>query len=79
MWTAPDDPASNPLPAGQKPPVRARLIASSGRHRLYQVANTGYIQVVDGAAPITANRIDLEQQTKAWRDTNLASETFKEA
>jgi Gpi18-like mannosyltransferase len=61
------------LPAGQKPTVQAKLIASSGRHRLYEVANTGYFQVVDGEAPIAANRTNLEQQTRAWRKTNLAS------
>ena len=64
------------LPAGQKPTVKAKLIASSGRHRLYEVANTGYFQVVDGEAPVTADRTDLEQQTRAWRDTNLASKAI---
>ena len=64
------------LPAGQQPAVPAKLIASSGRHRLYEVANTGYFQVVDASAPITENRTDIEQQSRAWRTTDLASQAI---
>lgn len=62
------------LPADHPPPVAARLIASSGRHRLYEVKTTGYFQVVDRSAPISANRTDLEQQTHDWRVSQLASQ-----
>ena len=38
------------MPSGMQPPVPATLIlASSGRHRLWLVATTGYLQVVDTA------------------------------
>jgi Gpi18-like mannosyltransferase len=59
------------LPAGRTPPVPATLIARSGRHRLYELPDNGYFQVVDGAAAIAANRFDLEQATRSWRSSAL--------
>lgn len=61
------------LPADRQPPVPATLLARSGRHRLYEVQTTGYFQVVDRSSPVTANRTDLEQVTRAWRTSSLAS------
>jgi hypothetical protein len=62
------------LPSDRPPPVRATLLASSGRHRLYEVRTTGYLQVVDRAAPIAADRKDVEAATKPWRESDLASQ-----
>lgn len=64
------------LPADRQPPVPAALVASSGDNRLYEVQTSGYFQVVDRSAPIAANRTDVEQATRAWRTSNLASEAI---
>jgi Gpi18-like mannosyltransferase len=61
------------LPSDHLPPVPAKLLASSGRHRLYEVATSGYFQVVDRAAPVSANRTNLEAATRGWRQSDLAS------
>jgi Gpi18-like mannosyltransferase len=61
------------LPSERPPPVPARLLASSGRHRLYEVRTSGYVQVVDRAAPIAANRTDVQRATRSWRSSRLAS------
>ncbi len=47
------------MPSGMVPPVRATLLASSGRHRLWQVATSGYFQVVDTAGVVEADRADM--------------------
>jgi hypothetical protein len=61
------------LPVDRQPPVPAKLLASSGRHRLWEVQTTGYLQVVDRSAPIAADRTNLEAATHVWRTSNLAS------
>ena len=44
------------MPSGMTMPVPATLLASSGRHRLYLVATSGYTQVVDTSGVIEADR-----------------------
>ena len=69
-----DDPAQYQLydisyilmPVGMTPPVPATLLASSGRHRLYLVATTGYLEVVDTAGIIEANRSDMASQMQPF-------------
>ncbi len=60
------------LPVGMTPPVPATFIAASGRHRLYTVATTGYMQVVDTAGIVEANRADMAAQMQPY----LASAAF---
>jgi hypothetical protein len=60
------------LPSDRKPTVPAKLIASSGRHRLYEVNTSGYFQVVDRGPAVSANRSDIEQATRDFRNSNLA-------
>jgi hypothetical protein len=60
------------LPAGRRPSVPATLIASAGGSRLYRVATSGYFQVVDRSAAITADRTDIEQASLRWRSSTLA-------
>ena len=60
------------LPTGHAPPVPATLIASAGGSRLYRVATTGYFQVVDRSAAITADRMDVDQASLEWRSSDLA-------
>ena len=52
------------LPFDRAPAVPAKLLATSGRHTLWQVETTGYLEVVDTVAPpITADRLDIGRQT----------------
>ncbi len=62
------------LPSDRKPGVRARLLATSGRYRLWEVKTSGYFQVVDRTPPIAGNRTNLEAATRGFRDSNLASQ-----
>jgi Gpi18-like mannosyltransferase len=64
------------LPSDRQPSVPAKLIESSGRHRLYKVPTSGYFQVVDRSAPIAANRADIEAATREWRNSGLASQAI---
>jgi Gpi18-like mannosyltransferase len=61
------------LPAERTPPVLARQLAASGANRLYEVQTSGYMQVVDRAAPLTANRTNLNEATDEFRNSHLAS------
>jgi hypothetical protein len=61
------------LPSDRPPPVQATEIASSGRHRLYEVQTSGYFQVADRAAAIEADRTNLQAATREFRDSDLAS------
>jgi hypothetical protein len=54
------------MPSGMKPPVAATLLASSGRHQLWLVATTGYIQVFDTAGVIEADRSDMAAQMQPF-------------
>lgn len=54
------------MPSGMKPPVPATLLATSGRHRLWQIATTGYLQVVDTAGVVAANRADMAAQIQPF-------------
>ncbi len=60
------------LPADHLTPVPATLIASAGGSRLYRVATTGYVQVVDRSAAIAEDRTDVDQASLAWRSSDLA-------
>ena len=61
------------LPNGRRPPVPATLLAASGSNRLWQVQTTGYFQVVDRATAVTADRTAVEQATREFRRSDLAS------
>jgi Bacterial membrane protein YfhO len=54
------------LPAGRQPAVPATPLQSAGRWRLWQVATTGYLQVVDTTPAIVANRTNIGQNTAAF-------------
>jgi hypothetical protein len=54
------------MPDGMTPPVVATLIASSGRHHLWEVAASGYLEVVDTAGIIEANRTDMAAQMQPF-------------
>jgi Gpi18-like mannosyltransferase len=63
-------------PRDRPTPVAAKLIASHGRHRLYEVQTTGYLQVADRSAPLAANRADLAAATADFRSSSLASQAI---
>jgi len=60
------------VPSDRKPSVPARLIASAGSNRLYEVRTSGYFQVVDRAASVSANRTNIEAATRPFRNSQLA-------
>ena len=47
------------LPNGQEPTVAATEIAQRGNYTLYEVATSGYLEVVDTTEPIAANNRDM--------------------
>ena len=57
------------MPVGMQPPVAAQLVATSGRHRLYQVVTSGYVQLVDTSGTITADRSDMARQMQPYLHT----------
>jgi len=62
------------MPSGMSPPVPATLLAASGRHRLWTVATTGYLEVVDTAGIVEANRADMASQMQPF----LQSKAFQQ-
>ena len=54
------------MPVGMTSPVPETLLASSGRHRLYQVTTSGYLEVVDTSGIVEANRGDMAAQTQPF-------------
>jgi hypothetical protein len=62
------------MPAPMQPRVPATLLASSGRHTLWQVATSGYVEVVDTSGIVEANRGDMAAQMQPF----LRSTAFKQ-
>ena len=62
------------LPPGRRPGVRATRLATSGQYHLWQVATSGYFQVVDRAAPFTADRTNLLSSVQGFMGSELASQ-----
>jgi hypothetical protein len=62
------------LPPGRRPEVPASRLATSGQYRLWQVATSGYFQVVDRASPVTADRTNLLSSVQGFMASELASE-----
>lgn len=60
------------LPSDRAPSVPAVLLRSRGRHSLYEVQTTGYLDVVDRWKYVIADRSNLAQQTTEFRSSSLA-------
>jgi Gpi18-like mannosyltransferase len=60
------------LPPYREPGVPAKLIASRGIFRLFEVKTSGYLQVVDRAPAVEANRTDLDASTRSFRSSSDA-------
>ena len=59
------------LPQDHPPPVPAYLLARSGRHTLWEVATSGYLEVVDTVGqPIVADRTDIGPQMAGFMESN---------
>ena len=59
------------LPQDHPPPVQAYLLARSGRHTLWEVTTSGYLEVVDTVAPpIVADRNNIGLQTASFMESN---------
>ena len=61
------------LPPGRRPGVRATRLATSGQYHLWQVATSGYFQVVDRASPFAADRTNLLSSVQGFMGSELAS------
>jgi hypothetical protein len=70
------------MPSGMQPPVPATPLASSGRHRLWLVATSGYIGVFDTSGIVEADRTDMASQMQpflrsaGFQDGELATVAF---
>jgi Gpi18-like mannosyltransferase len=61
------------LPVGHQPPVAATLVDTRGNHRLYEVNESGYFQVIDVIGAIAENRTDVNSASYNFRyDASLA-------
>jgi len=60
------------LPEDRQPSVAATLLESSGRHRLYEVATSGYVDVVDRVGSVAADRSNLAARTTEFRTSQNA-------
>jgi hypothetical protein len=59
------------MPSGQQPAVPAQLLTTQGRHTLWSVETSGYVEVVDTVAPpIVANRRNIGQQTASFLESS---------
>jgi hypothetical protein len=61
------------LPAGTKPPVRARLVMRSGPFALWTIAGAGYVQAGRIAGQISANRTNLGARSTRLLGSGLAA------
>lgn len=70
------------MPSGMTPPVPATLLARSGRHQLWLIATSGYLQVVDTSGVVEADRSDMAAQMQpflrspAFQQGELATVAF---
>jgi hypothetical protein len=62
------------LPAGDKPPVSARLAMRSGPYWLWTVNGTGYIQAGQIVGEISANRTNVGTNSVPLLDSGLAAD-----
>jgi Bacterial membrane protein YfhO len=62
------------LPAGQPPPVPARLAMRSGPYRLWTISGDGYIQAGQLTGQITANRTNIGTRNIPLLDSGLAAD-----
>lgn len=61
------------LPEGRPPPVQATLLEQRGNSVLWEVATTGYLEVVDTTTPVAADRTNLGQQMEPFLGSGLAA------
>jgi hypothetical protein len=59
------------LPSDRQPPVDADFVAAAGRHRLWAVRTSGFLQAVDVAGTISADRRDLGQRVDPFLRSSL--------
>jgi hypothetical protein len=59
------------LPTEMTPTIPATLIGSRGRHRLYRVETSGYMEVVDTTAPIRADRTNIGRRVDPFLRSDL--------
>jgi hypothetical protein len=62
------------LPVGTPPKVPATIVSTVGQWRLWTVATTGYLRVVDTTAAITDNRTNVGKQTESFLSSSLPAQ-----
>jgi len=62
------------LPAGQRPPVSARLTMTSGPYALWTAGGTGYVQAGEVTGRLSADRADLGTRAVPVLDSGLADQ-----
>lgn len=63
------------LPSDRQPEIpQAELVETAGRHTLWRVPTSGYIEVVDTIAPISADRTNLARNMAPFLDSSLPAE-----
>ena len=62
------------LPAGDQPPVRARLAMRSGPYWLWTIDGTGYVQAGRIVGEISANRTDIGARSRPVLGSGLAGD-----
>jgi Bacterial membrane protein YfhO len=62
------------LPAGQPPPVPARLTMRSGPYRLWTISGTGYVQAGQVVGMISADRADVGTRSLPLLRSGLAAD-----
>ena len=62
------------LPAGEQPPLRARLAMGSGPYRLWTIDGAGYVRAGRIAGEISANRTNVGARSVALLGSGLAAD-----
>ncbi len=62
------------LPAGQPPPVPARLVMAAGPYRLWVLPTSGYVRVVDTVGVLSADRTDVGVMSVPYLRSDLPGE-----
>lgn len=62
------------LEEGKEPPIAAERLARRGRHVLWEIPNSGYVELVDVLPSIRADRTNLGRRLADWFGSDLPAE-----
>ena len=64
------------MPTGMAPPVPAQSVMVEGPYALWQLPTTGYVELVQVTATISADRADIASRSQAFLATLAANEAW---